>query len=153
MSRISSPYPSANHVAPPATKDEIEFRMRSPPTRSSNFVNFFIAEQCRNLRRRRLQFACTAPSRRHNYQLRRPLPRRLLGTALRRARRCTPRWTIACAVAKVKYASARKSGTRSASATPLRVCEDDDGNQSLASEIARDRPSSRALASMCNPIY
>jgi hypothetical protein len=36
-SRISSPYPGANHVAPPATKDEWEYCTRSPP---SNFLSF-----------------------------------------------------------------------------------------------------------------
>ena len=33
-SRISSPYPGAKQVAPPATKDEREYRTRSPPRRN-----------------------------------------------------------------------------------------------------------------------
>ena len=33
VSRIASPYPGANHVAPPAAKDEKEYRTRSPPRR------------------------------------------------------------------------------------------------------------------------
>ena len=36
VSRIASPYPGANHVAPPAAKDEKEYRTRSPPRRSRN---------------------------------------------------------------------------------------------------------------------
>ena len=31
--KFRDPYPSANHVAPPATKDEKEYRTRSPPRR------------------------------------------------------------------------------------------------------------------------
>ena len=38
VSRISSPYPGANHVAPPATKDEREYRTRSPPRRNRRLV-------------------------------------------------------------------------------------------------------------------
>ena len=33
VSRIASPYPGANHVAPHATKYEKEYRTRSPPRR------------------------------------------------------------------------------------------------------------------------
>ena len=34
VSRITTRYPGTNHVAPPATKDEKEYRMRSPPRRN-----------------------------------------------------------------------------------------------------------------------
>jgi hypothetical protein len=42
VSRIASPYPGANHVAPPAAKDVKEYRTRSPQRRnrrSSGSIN------------------------------------------------------------------------------------------------------------------
>jgi hypothetical protein len=41
VSRIAS-YPGANHVAPPAAKDEKEYRTRSPPRRNRRFDFLFI---------------------------------------------------------------------------------------------------------------